>query len=251
MTAAVLIPARYGSTRFPGKPLMRGPDGKFMIQYVWEAARRADGVEEVAVATDDARIADAVRSFGGEVVMTGASHPSGSDRCAEAAAGMTYDVIVNLQGDEPSIPPAEITRAIKLLEEDRECAIGTLATRITDEAELMDPGVVKVVLDAHGRALYFSRSVVPHVRGSAHPLMDSPLPYLRHLGIYAFRREFLQQFARFGAHPLEEAEKLEQLRALAHGAKIKVGITDHRPMKVDTPEDFEAFCEWKKTNRQD
>jgi 3-deoxy-manno-octulosonate cytidylyltransferase (CMP-KDO synthetase) len=245
MTAAVIIPARYGSTRFPGKPLMRGPDGKPLIQYVWEAARRAPGVEEVAVATDDERIAAAVRGFGGEVRMTGAGHPSGSDRCAEAAEGMTYDVIVNLQGDEPSIPPEEIARAVQLLDEDGECVVGTLATPITGEAELLDPGVVKVVLDERGRALYFSRSVIPHVRGSEHPLKDSPLPFLRHLGIYAYRREFLREYTRLGPHALEEAEKLEQLRVLAHGYKIKVGLSGHRPMKVDTPEDFEAFRRWK------
>jgi 3-deoxy-manno-octulosonate cytidylyltransferase (CMP-KDO synthetase) len=245
MSAAVIIPARFGSTRFPGKPLARGPDGRTLIQYVWEAACRAEGVAETVVATDDERIASAVREFGGVVRMTGPGHPSGSDRCAEAAAGMAHGVIVNLQGDEPSIPPEAISQAIRLLDEDEECVVGTLATRILGEAELSDPGVVKVVMDERGYALYFSRSVIPHVRGSTAPLMDSPWPHLRHLGIYAFRHEFLRRYAGLAPHPLEEAEKLEQLRVLAHGYKIKVGLTGHRPMKVDTPEDFEVFCRWK------
>lgn len=245
MNAAVIIPARYASTRFPGKPLMRGPDGKPLIQYVWEAATLAEGVAEVIVATDDERIAEAVRAFKGKVAMTAAKHHSGSDRCAEVAAGMKHEVVVNLQGDEPSIKPRAISHAVRLLDADPESVVGTLATHIQDEAELLDPGVVKVVLDERGRALYFSRSVIPHVRGAKNPLRESPVPYLRHLGIYAYRREFLLRYVKLPPHALEEAEKLEQLRVLAHGYKIAVGLTEHRPMKVDTPEDFAAFCRWK------
>jgi 3-deoxy-manno-octulosonate cytidylyltransferase (CMP-KDO synthetase) len=221
---------------------MRSPAGKPLIQYVWEAATKADGVDAVLVATDDDRIAEAVRGFGGEARMTSGRHNSGSDRCAEAARGLTHDVIVNLQGDEPTILPEMIAQTVSLLDDDAECVISTLASRIADEAELNDPGVVKVVVDELGRALYFSRSVIPHVRGSAAPLRDSPAAHLRHHGIYGYRRAFLLRYNQLPPHPLEEAEKLEQLRALAHGYKIKVGVTPHRTMKVDTPEDFKAFC---------
>ena len=242
MKAAVVIPARYGSTRFPGKPLMAGPSGKLLIQYVWEAASQAAGVDRVLVATDDERIRDAVVAFGGDVCMTSADHHSGSDRVAEVAQTLDHDVVVNLQGDEPTIRPEMISQTVQLLEEHAECVIGTLATRIKSEEELADPNVVKVVLDDNGRALYFSRSIIPHVRGAASPLTESPVPYLVHLGLYAFRREFLLEFTRMPPHPLEEAESLEQLRALANGFKIKVGITPHRVLKVDTPKDFEVFC---------
>jgi 3-deoxy-manno-octulosonate cytidylyltransferase (CMP-KDO synthetase) len=221
---------------------MRSPAGKPLIQYVWEAATKADGVDAVLVATDDDRIAEAVRGFGGEARMTSGRHNSGSDRCAEAARGLTHDVIVNLQGDEPTILPEMIAQTVSLLDDDAECVISTLASRIADEAELNDPGVVKVVVDELGRALYFSRSVIPHVRGSAAPLRDSPAAHLRHHGIYGYRRAFLLRYNQLPPHPLEEAEKLEQLRALAHGYKIKVGVTPHRTMKVDTPEDYQAFC---------
>lgn len=242
MKAAVIIPARYGSTRFPGKPLVKDPWGKPLIQYVWEAAAKAESVDQVLVATDDERIAQAVRAFGGTVQMTSPAHHSGSDRCAEAARSLNHDVIVNLQGDEPTIRPEMISQTIRLLEQDPEAVIATLAGRVETEEELRDPGVVKVVVDMRGRALYFSRSVIPHVRGSSAPLSDSPAYHLRHYGIYAYRREFLETFSSLPPHPLEEAEKLEQLRALANGYKIAVGLTAHRMMKVDTPEDFAAFC---------
>jgi len=240
--AAVIIPARFASSRFPGKPLVKDPWGKPLIQYVWEAATHAEGVERVLVATDDERVAQAVRGFGGKVHMTSPAHHSGSDRCAEAARTLDHDVVVNLQGDEPTIKPDMITQTIRLLDQDPECVISTLAGRIDSEEELRDPGVVKVVVDARGRALYFSRSVIPHVRGSETPLRDSPIPHLRHYGIYGYRREFLLAYNRLPPHPLEEAEKLEQLRALANGYKIAVGLTEHRTMKVDTQEDFAAFC---------
>lgn len=245
MSAAVIIPARYGSTRFPGKPLMRGPDGKSLIQYVWDAARATTEADDVIIATDDARIAEAARAFGADVRMTGSAHNSGSDRCAELAASMTHEVIVNLQGDEPNMPPEIIAQAIRMLQEDPEADIATLANVIETVEELHDPGVVKVVLDDNGYALYFSRASIPHVRDSVAPLRDSPAAFLRHHGIYAYRRDALIAFSRLPPHPLEQAEKLEQLRALAHGYKIKVAVTSHRPLKVDTREDFEAFYRWK------
>lgn len=242
MKSAVIIPARYDSSRFPGKPLMKDAAGKPLIRYVWEAAARAEGVDQVIIATDDARIRDAVQAFGGEVRMTSPRHPSGSDRVAEVARSLDHDVVVNLQGDEPTVRPEMITQTIGLLREDPECVMATLAAEIREASELTDPNVVKVVVDASWRALYFSRCPIPHVRGSAAPLQDSPIPHLIHLGLYAYRREFLLTFARMPPHPLEQAERLEQLRALANGYKIKVGLTPHRTLKVDTPEDFKVFC---------
>jgi 3-deoxy-manno-octulosonate cytidylyltransferase (CMP-KDO synthetase) len=242
MTCAVIIPARFGSTRFPGKALMRSPSGRPLIQYAWEAATRAEGVDETFVATDDERIADAVRAFGGEARMTRSDHLSGSDRCAEVARGLRHDWVVNLQADEAGILPEMISQTARLLREDPECEMSTLACRIRDESELTDPGVVKVVLDRRSRALYFSRAVIPHVRGSSSPLRESPVLHLRHHGIYGYRREALLAFAALPPHPLEQAERLEQLRALANGYKITVGVTPHRTLKVDTRDDFEAFC---------
>ena len=165
MTCAVIIPARFGSTRFPGKVLMRGPSGKPLIQYAWEAATRAEGVDETLVATDDERIAEAVRAFGGEARMTQSAHPSGSDRCAEVARGLRHDLVVNLQADEAGILPEMISQTVRLLREDPECEMSTLACRIRDESELTDPGVVKVVLDRRSRALYFSQGGHPAREG--------------------------------------------------------------------------------------
>jgi len=242
MRAAVIIPARYGSTRFPGKILMPGPSGKPLIQYVWETAIRAEGVDRVLVATDDERIMSAVAAFGGQARMTAAEHASGSDRCAEAAAEMDHDVIINLQGDEPGMPQELISRTAAMLAECPNCDIATLACPIESERELADTHTVKVVLDASSCALYFSRSPIPHVRGSSSPLAESPAPHLAHLGIYAFRRDALMRFAARDPHPLEKAEKLEQLRALANGFIIKVDVAPERTLKVDTLEDFQTFC---------
>jgi len=241
MTAAVVIPARYASTRFPGKVLARDPWGKSVLEYVYDAARAAEGVDRVIVAAGDERIRKAVEGFGGEVRITSGAHCCGSDRCAEVAEGLAHDVVVNVQADEPGLGPKLITRTIELLDEARECVISTLAARIEDKAELADPNVVKVGVDESWRALYFSRSPIPYVRDSRSPVKESPIPHLRHVGIYAFRRPFLLEYARLGEHPLERAEKLEQLRALAHGYMIKVGSAKYEAHKVDTPEDFEVF----------
>jgi 3-deoxy-manno-octulosonate cytidylyltransferase (CMP-KDO synthetase) len=242
LKAVVVIPARYASTRFPGKVLMASPEGKPVLQYVVEAAQRARRAARVLVATDDARIGEAVEAFGGEARMTG-DHACGSDRVAEVAAGLEAPLVINLQADEPGILPEQIDHCVELLEEDRECVISSLAVRIESQEELDDPNAVKVVVDESWRALYFSRSPIPHVRDARAPFAESPMPHLRHLGIYAYRRPFLLEYAAFGPHPLERAEKLEQLRALAHGYMIKIGLTVHRSAKVDTPEDFEAFMQ--------
>jgi 3-deoxy-manno-octulosonate cytidylyltransferase (CMP-KDO synthetase) len=243
LKATVVIPARWGSVRFPGKVLMMSPEGKRVIQYTVEAALRAKRVSEVIVATDDDRVREAVEAFGGQVRMTSPDHKCGSDRVAEVAADLETPIIVNLQADEPGILPEQIDHCVELLQEDKSCVVSSLAVRIGSQEELDDWNVVKVVVDESWRALYFSRSPIPFVRDTDTPFADSPIPHLRHLGIYAYRKPFLIEYGRFGEHPLERAEKLEQLRALAHGYMIKIGLTAHRAAKVDTPEDFEQFVQ--------
>jgi len=244
LEAVVIIPARYGSTRLPGKPILelaRELTGKYIVQHVYERAVQARGVSRVIVATDDRRIYEAVRGFGGEVRMTAADHRSGTDRIAEVAAALDAPIVVNIQGDEPQVHPDQITQVIRLLEGDVEAVMGTLAHEITSEQEWKDPNAVKVVIDQRGYALYFSRSPIPHVRGAADWMRETPLPALKHLGIYSYRREFLLRYPDLPPAPLEEAEKLEQLRALWHGHKIKVGITPHCCIGIDTHEDLERW----------
>lgn len=231
-TAVAIIPARYGSTRLPGKALI-DIEGKPLIRRVYERVSGATMVSRVVVATDDPRIADAITSFGGEAVMTSPEHKSGTDRVAEAALKTGGEIIVNVQGDEPLIDPRLIDRVIEKILEDEEISCSTAASPISDEAVYRDPNAVKVVLDSKGRALYFSRSSIPFYRdrgfGGA---------YL-HVGIYCFRREFLSIYTSLEPTPLEQAEKLEQLRILEHGFSIGVVITDYVSIGVDTSEDLE------------
>lgn len=230
-----IIPARYASSRFPGKALAE-LEGKPMVQHVVERASRAALLDQVVVATDDARIADAVRAFGGTVCMTSPEHPSGTDRIAEVARGMACDLVVNIQGDEPLIEAAVIDLAAEPLAEDPVIAMGTLA-RPMGVAEAADPSKVKVVLDRQGFALYFSRSPIPYIRDGAPP--PAECPYLLHMGLYVYRRETLLQLAALPPTPLEERERLEQLRALEHGVRIRVVLTEHQSFGVDTPADLE------------
>jgi 3-deoxy-manno-octulosonate cytidylyltransferase (CMP-KDO synthetase) len=229
----VIIPARYASTRFPGKPLA-DLGGKPMVVRVCERAERS-GAASVHVATDDQRIAAAVREHGHEVVMTRADHPSGTDRLAEAARKLRLkdpEIVVNVQGDEPLIAPRLIRSVGTLLAERRDAAISTACHAIHDQLD--NPNVVKVVLDAEGYALYFSRSRIPFPREGA------PIAY-RHAGIYGYRVAFLRRYARLRPSPLEKAESLEQLRALWHGYRIAVAVSKTEiPPGVDTPEDLEA-----------
>jgi 3-deoxy-manno-octulosonate cytidylyltransferase (CMP-KDO synthetase) len=230
-TAFVIIPARYGATRFPGKPLALLA-GKPLVCHVAERARRARGVSRVAVATDDERIAAAARSCGAEAVMTGPA-ASGTDRVAEAARGMgAADVVVNLQGDEPLVEP-EAIEALLAAMEDGSVAMATLS-RPLEAGELSRPHVVKVVTRANGDALYFSRAAIPHRREGGESRLARA-----HVGIYAFRAAFLQEFARLPPGRLEREESLEQLRALEHGHGIRVVETGYRGFGVDTPEDLE------------
>ena len=234
-----IIPARYASQRFPGKPLAL-IGGKPMIVHVMERAARARLVDRVLVATDDERIASAVRSHGGEAVMTPADIRSGSDRIALAARPLSgTEIIVNVQGDEPLIPPAMIDEAVRPLLEDRSIEAGTLVRRIRSVTELGNPNIPKVLLDGSGRCLYFSRAAVPYGRGISPEELIANFPVYGHVGLYVFRREFLMAFANMAQTPLELAEQLEQLRILEHGHALHAAVTEHVSIAVDTPEDLE------------
>ncbi len=235
MSAIVIIPARYASTRLPGKPLL-SETGKPLIQHCVESARRAKLVERVVVATDDQRVADVVAAFGGEAVMTGAECRTGTDRLAEAAGKLGLaddDIVVNVQGDEPDMPGECIDRLVKLLE-GSPCPMATLATPLTAD-QAADPNKVKVTLRADGRAMYFSRAVIPFDRQHA------GVEYLWHLGIYAYRVDFLKRYTTLDPTPAEQAEKLEQLRALESGFDIAVAVVDYDGQGIDTPEDYAQF----------
>ncbi len=237
-----IIPARYGSTRFPGKSLALIRD-KPMIQWVYERTKRSALLGRVIVATDDERIMKAVADFGGEAMMTSSAHATGTDRIAEVAKRIDCEIVVNVQGDEPLISPEMIDEAIHPMVDDPGIPLGTLAKKITDPAELADPNVVKVVCDAQGFALYFSRAPIPWDRdawaGKA-SLRDLPLSGTRykHIGLYVYRREFLLAFAGMPQTPLEQTEKLEQLRALEGGHRIRVVVTEHESFGVDIPGDL-------------
>jgi len=230
-----IIPARYASSRFPGKPLALIA-GKPLIQRVVERCQQANSLSEIVVATDDARIADFARQFC-RVEMTREDHPSGSDRIAEVALRNNYDAVVNIQGDEPLIDPAVINAVAGALASDE---MSTAATAITNIAEYDNPNVVKVVVNTAGRALYFSRRTIPYLREAASRSVNEQLaafPFLKHLGIYGYRRETLLRLVKFPMSPLEQAEKLEQLRALDNGIQIAVVKVDYDSVGVDVPAD--------------
>lgn len=240
MGVTVVIPSRYASTRFPGKPLA-DLCGKPMIQWVYERSALCESVDRVIVATDDDRIARAVESFGGDVVMTRADHPTGTDRLAEVAAGLDDELIVNVQGDEPLIDPAMIEAAVAPLLADDSIPMGTLKTPLTSRDEFVNPNVVKVVTDRQGFALYFSRAPIPYPRDFNDQLAQrwQELATAKHVGLYVYRRDFLLQYPHLQVTPLETQECLEQLRALEHGYRIRVAETDLVGQGVDTPEDLE------------
>jgi 3-deoxy-D-manno-octulosonate cytidylyltransferase len=235
-SVVVVIPARYDSKRLPGKVLLEA-GGKSILRHVWERAVRAGSASRVIVATDDARIAEACRSFGAEWMMTSRKHPSGTSRCAQVARRVPAAQFVNVQADEPEIRPAMIDDVARLL---AEAPIATLATRFENERDFRNPNRVKVVLDAAGKALYFSRSPIPY---------DGRLGLL-HVGIYGYRREALLRLARLPPHPLELAERLEQLRALANGIAIRVGLVPG-PWRggIDTAADLARFRALEKSTR--
>ena len=236
-----VIPARYESTRFPGKPLVN-IRGKSMIARVYERCRQAKTLDQVVVATDDQRIFDHVRSFGGEVMMTSKSHRSGTDRCAEVAAEHSeVEIVVNIQGDEPFIDPNQIDQLVQLFDGVSTVDIATLAKKIDSEEALMDPNIVKVVFNKQAQALYFSRSTIPFVRNLASSQWLRHHDFYKHIGIYAFKNEVLQACAKLPQGRLEIMESLEQLRWLEAGYNISVGLTKLETMGIDTPEDLEKF----------
>ena len=240
MKTAIVIPARYASTRLPGKPLLR-QTGKYLIQHVYERACQAHRASQVVVATDDPRIVAAVESFGGEVVLTRRDHPSGTDRVAEVASRIEAEIIVNLQGDEPLIDPEALDLLPELLTRDPGVEMATLAVPMSSIEQWQDPNCVKVVRDKQGRALYFSRSPIPFVRDGQPRLTTQPQCFLQHLGLYAYRRPYLLRLAKLPPEPLEQLEKLEQLRVLASGERIQVGVVRQAAIGVDTYEDYENF----------
>ncbi len=251
--ALAIIPARYASVRFPGKPLV-DRTGKPLIQHVVEQVRLAQRVSRVVVATDDARIFDAVMQFGGEAVMTG-EHPNGTSRLAEAVQlidpAMPEDaVIVNVQGDEPEVPPATIDKLIEGITSQHDVPMATLASPFGRDEDPGDPNIVKLVIDRRGRAMYFSRSRIPLDRDAVLRGTASTLPLWKHPGLYAYRRGFLRLYPTLCPTPLEEAEKLEQLRVLEHGYAIHIVHADAPRPGIDTPEQYDAFVQrWSAQRR--
>ena len=234
MKVTAIIPARYGSTRFEGKPLA-DLLGKPMIQHVYERTLEAKSISRVLVATDDPRIYEAVARFDGEAVMTSRDHETGTDRLAEVASGLDSDYIVNVQGDEPLINPDMIDEAVGAVVNEPGLPMSSLKIRIKSDADFLDPAVVKVVVDRNDYALYFSRAPIPYFRDGGGSVTDC----YRHVGLYVYERNFLLEFARMESTPLERAEKLEQLRALENGYRIKVATTEYESIGVDRPEDLE------------
>ncbi len=235
MKVLCVIPARYASTRLPGKPLALIAD-KPMIQHVYERACKALLPQEVVVATDSEIVANAVKAFGGKVMMTSPDHPSGTDRLAEVALSYTdVDVIVNVQGDEPMIPPEVIDKLAQAFEDDKDLNMATLKTPMA-ECDYNNPNAVKVVTDQNGYALYFSRSLLPYPRNKT-----ANFKVYKHVGIYAYRRSFLLRYAAYEPTPLEQIEGLEQLRVLENGQRIKVLESKFQGIGIDTPEDLIAI----------
>lgn len=240
MRIAAIIPARYASTRFPGKPLAE-IRGRSMIMHVWDRVTQARGIEKVVVATDDERIYRHVWENGGEVVMTSPMHESGTSRCAEAARLISeqgnFDAVINVQGDEPFIDPSQVEEVARLLGH-TEVLIASLMKKIETETELLSPHTVKVVTDARGWALFFTRQPVPAVRGLEPTQWLSQMSYYKHIGIYGYKSFVLQNIARLPVSEASQSESLEQLTWLHQGYKIRMGLTTHESIAIDTPEDL-------------
>lgn len=247
MKAVGIIPARYGSTRFEGKPLA-DLCGKPVIQRVYESASRSRLLEHIVVATDDRRIYACVRGFGGDAVMTGTRHRSGTDRIIQASKGMRADIVVNIQGDEPFLRAGLIDAVVRPLVREKDLCVSTAAVRLDDAREINNPNNVKVVFDRNGNAIYFSRFPIPYVRDEAD---RKKARYFKHIGIYGYRLSFLRKFSQLPHSMLEETEKLEQLRVLEAGYAIRVVETAYRPIGIDTREDLAKAREFlrKKTAR--
>ncbi|MDR4503860.1 MAG: 3-deoxy-manno-octulosonate cytidylyltransferase [Candidatus Scalindua sp.] len=256
-----IIPARYGSTRLPGKLIKHEAKrytGKFLIEHVYEKVKTSKHIQEVIIATDDERIVEAVNTFSGSVRMTSSHHESGTDRIAEVASHLDVDYVVNVQGDEPDIRGNMIDALVETMYAEKEAVVCTLANVITSQDEFLDPNVVKIVLNDDNYAMYFSRAPIPHVRDNDNRFeftssekreeeiqggKKTNFSFLKHLGIYMYRKDFLLKFSSLCSTGLEDAEKLEQLRVLSNGYKIKVLVTPYTCEGVDTPESFERFIE--------
>jgi len=252
VNTTAIIPARYGSTRFPGKPLAL-INGLPMIQHVCQRVAKATLVDRVIVATDDERIAAVVDDFGGEVMLTRDDHPTGTDRLAEVAETIEAELIVNVQGDEPLIDPRMVDQAIIPLVENRQIQMGTLASQIEQIGDFHNPNVVKVVKDQSGFALYFSRAPIPWPRDLDSEQLEKNLPqpsFLRHIGLYVYRRELLLDYPSWPKTPLERLENLEQLRALERGIRLYVAETEFSCHGVDTPEDLERVSQLMSVENQ-
>jgi 3-deoxy-manno-octulosonate cytidylyltransferase (CMP-KDO synthetase) len=239
-SAVAVIPARFASSRFPGKILAR-ETGKFLIQHVYEQACKATSVVKVIIAADDERTVAAAKSFGAYVVMTDPNLPSGTDRVAAAVRELDVDLVVNVQGDEPLMNPNAIDQLVELMG-DGITPMATLATPFQSREEINNPNCVKVIADKDGLAIYFSRSVIPYPR-EGFDSVPADFPHLLHLGIYAYRKDFLLKLTTLPPAPLEQIEKLEQLRVLWNGYNIKVGVTPYRTTGIDTPEQYKQFVE--------
>ncbi len=234
-----IIPSRFASTRFPGKPLVE-IGGKTMIQRVYLQACKAEMLSKVIIATDDERIYDHIQSFGGQVIMTKSSHQSGTDRCAEVALGFQdMEAIVNIQGDEPFINPQQIDLVVAQLKQNTAINIATLVKKIRQSEQLFSPNIVKVVFNKNGIAQYFSRSPIPFLRNIEKENWVNKEPFYKHIGLYGYRKETLLEIAQLPMSPLEKAESLEQLRWLENGYKIGIGLTEIETIGIDTPEDLE------------
>ncbi len=238
MKIVVCIPARYESTRFPGKVLAQ-ETGKYLVQHTYEQACKAHLPERVIIAADDEKIAAAARTFDAECVLTRVDHQSGTDRIAEAVTDVDADIVINVQGDEPNIDPAHIDQLAQMLVDDSEAPMATLATRLSRPEQVTEPNIVKAIAGVKGRAIYFSRCPIPYDRtaGGIGPAEQ----YLRHIGIYAYRKDFLLKLTTLPQTPLEKLEKLEQLRVIENGFAILVGIVDDTSEGIDTPEQYAAF----------
>jgi 3-deoxy-manno-octulosonate cytidylyltransferase (CMP-KDO synthetase) len=251
MKSIIIIPARYASTRLPQK-LLLCETGKPLVQHTYESALRATLPASVIVACDHEEIFNAVKQFGGQVQMTDPNAPSGTDRIAEVAANLDADIIVNVQGDEPEIAGSAIDLAVQMLIDSPDAVMSTLATPLRNRQQLEDAACVKVVFDASHRALYFSRSVIPHPRGGIREehFAQSPALFHQHIGLYAYRRDFLLRLSRLPQSDLEKTESLEQLRVLHHGYSIVVGVVEDATVGIDTPEDYRKFVESYRTSRR-
>jgi 3-deoxy-manno-octulosonate cytidylyltransferase (CMP-KDO synthetase) len=235
MKVVGIIPARLGSTRMPQK-MLADINGKPLIQHTYEHAKKATVLDELIVATDSREIFETVKEFGGKAVMTSKHNKSGTDRAADAARNIDCDIVVNIQGDEAFVPAEAISLAVEVLNDNAEAVMGTIACPIVSEEEYLDRNVVKVVIDNRGKALYFTRAPVPHSKSGK---MDPKSPCYKHMGIYSYRREFLLNYADLGTSALEDAEDLEQLRALENGFEIRVAVLNRQVVKIDTMEELE------------